>query len=204
MNKWLMLFVASFMLPGLAFGATATSVIEGTSEDSEIFGWASLEDTEDGLLVEVEVFGAPAGEHGFHIHQNGSCDDAGKAAGGHFNPAEAPHGNLVEDGAQKAHAGDLGNIEIGADGDGSLELVVPGLNVEGGDRAVGNRAFVLHAQADDFGQPTGNAGERIACGVIEIEEAEPLAFADQVEETATTEIIEVASDDGIETDLVSE
>jgi Cu-Zn family superoxide dismutase len=114
----------------------------------------------------VQVANVPPGQHGLHIHQFGSCADAGKAAGGHYNPASAPHGYLPKDGLTHAHAGDFGNIQISADGAGTLELVIPNLSLNAGPYPVAGRTVIVHEQMDDFGQPTGNAGGRIACGPI--------------------------------------
>lgn len=80
--------------------------------------------------------------------------------------AGVPHGDLLKDGFQHAHAGDLGNIEIGPDGKGTLKKVIPGLTLKEGKYGVVGRALILHEKEDNFGQPTGNAGGRIACGVI--------------------------------------
>ena len=96
------------------------------------------------------------------------CEDEGKAAGGHYNPQGVKHGFLPTDGFAQAHAGDFGNVDVRADGVGTLELVIPELHVSGGTYTVGGRSVVLHEQVDDFGQPTGNAGGRIGCGVIAI------------------------------------
>lgn len=150
-----------------AFAATAKADIKGTTATSSVNGTALLNDTSGGLEVRIIVAGAPAGTHGIHFHEKGSCDDGGNAAGGHFNPDSVKHGELMKDGVSGAHAGDLGNIEIGADGKGALDLVVPDLTVSGGKYNVAGRAIILHEKEDDFGQPTGNAGGRIGCGVIE-------------------------------------
>ena len=147
---------------------SASSSIKGTAPDSELYGSASFKDTDAGLAIDVEVFGAPAGLHGIHIHELGNCADSGNAAGSHYNPDGTQHGLLSKDGFEKAHAGDFGNIEIGGDGHGTLRLVIGGLTVKGETRSVQGRAVILHEKQDDFGQPTGNAGSRIACGVIEL------------------------------------
>ena len=86
----------------------------------------------EGLKIDAEVSGAIAGRHGFHIHEKGDCSDAGNAAGGHFNPDGVPHGDLVQDGFVHAHAGDLGNIEIDANGNGKLGKLISGLTLEEG------------------------------------------------------------------------
>ena len=145
---------------------TGKAVIQPTSEGSSVAGSATLTDTPAGLQVAVEVTGVSPGRHGLHIHQYGGCGDAGKAAGGHYNPAGAPHGFLPADGAAKAHAGDMGNIEVGPDGSGTATVVLPGVSLGSSAHSVGGRAVILHEKVDDFGQPTGNAGGRIGCGPI--------------------------------------
>lgn len=147
---------------------TAVAVISSTSETPTVIGEVNLSETASGLTITANISDAPPGEHGFHIHENGSCADAGQAAGGHFNPENTQHGYLPEDGLNDAHAGDLGNIEIAQDGTGTLDVTVPGLTLEEGKYAVSDLAFIMHAQPDDFGQPTGNAGGRIGCGTIDI------------------------------------
>lgn len=120
-----------------------------------------------GVEVDANVSGLPAGSHGFHIHEVGDCSAAdGSSAGGHFNPESKAHG--APD-AKEHHAGDLGNITIGADGKGKLSMKDSLLQLSGQESIVG-RAIILHANQDDMKtQPTGNAGARIACGVIEPE-----------------------------------
>ena len=166
------LMMLSFSLfSGLTFGfamdgVLATATLKPTEQGSTIAGTATFEEMAEGLEVHVEVTGAPPGLHGIHIHRNGSCNNHGDAAGGHLNPDSVEHGNLGKDGFAKAHAGDLGNIQINADGTGILETTLPGLTVTGDRYSVTGRSLVIHETEDDFGQPTGNAGERIACGVI--------------------------------------
>jgi Cu-Zn family superoxide dismutase len=127
-----------------------------------------LQEAAGGLRVTAQVRHAPPGRHGFHIHEGSSCAEAGQAAGGHFNPDAAPHGDLRRSGVRGAHAGDLGNLEVGPDGRGAYAALLPGLALAEGPRAVAGRAIILHADADDLSsQPTGNAGGRIGCGLIE-------------------------------------
>lgn len=154
------------LFPLHAFAAGAKATIKGTADNSELYGSATFKETAEGLSIEVEVFGAPPGLHGAHLHENGSCADKANGAGGHYNPDGAPHGLVTKDGFAKAHAGDFGNIEVGEDGHGMLKLVVSGLTASGGTHSVEGRAVILHEHQDDFGQPAGNAGARIACGVI--------------------------------------
>jgi Cu-Zn family superoxide dismutase len=132
---------------------------------SKLSGKAVLTETEGGVHVVLTLEGLEAGEHGAHVHEKGDCSAAdGASAGGHFNPQSKDHGLP---GAEKRHLGDLGNITIGKDGKGSLDITAPGANLKAGDSAsfVG-RAIIVHAKKDDGGQPTGNAGGRVGCGVI--------------------------------------
>lgn len=160
----------AWLLPAPAGADTATATIEGAAGGSEVFGWATFADGEGGLRVEVEIFGAPPGMHALHIHEKGSCEEAGKAAGDHYNPKHTKHGFLPQDGEDGAHLGDLGNIEIAPEGDGFMEMTLPQLTVAGGKFNIAERAVILHEKEDDFGQPAGNAGGRIGCGVIQREE----------------------------------
>jgi Cu-Zn family superoxide dismutase len=161
------LLIALIALP-IALNAYADSgiaTIKGTTPASMVAGTVELKDTPDGLKVSAKLTGLPAGVHGFHIHEFGSCDDSGKAAGGHYNPKDSKHGFLPKDGLHKAHGGDMGNITAGNDGLATLEIVLPKISLTE-KNAVGGRAIVVHEKADDFSQPTGNAGSRIGCGPI--------------------------------------
>jgi len=124
--------------------------------------------TEQGgtVTVEAHLTGVKAGDHGFHVHETGDCSAADyKSAGGHFNPTAAPHG-APSDAAH--HAGDLGNIAIAADGSGTLSISSAMLSVAAGPNSVVGKAVIVHEKADDLKtQPTGDAGGRIACGVVE-------------------------------------
>lgn len=119
----------------------------------------------DSVRVTAWVSGASPGEHGIHIHESGDCSDHDfSAAGDHFNPTGEPHACPPE---VHRHAGDLGNITIGADGKGRLDLTTDLISLTGGDRSIRNRAVILHDGADDCtSQPSGNSGGRLACGVI--------------------------------------
>ncbi len=151
---------------GSSFAKTATAEIRPTQDGSSVSGTMRLEEVPEGLKVNVKMKGISPGLHGFHIHEGDSCADAGNAAGGHFNPSGAPHGFLYMDGLDYAHAGDLGNMNIDSDGTGELEVILPDLNLSEGEYNVVGKAVILHENEDDFGQPTGNAGGRIGCGVI--------------------------------------
>jgi len=132
---------------------------------SKLAGKAVLTETEGGVHVVLSVTGLDAGEHGAHVHEKGDCSSPdGKSAGGHYNPQSKDHGLP---GADKRHLGDLGNITIGKDGKGSLDITAPGANLKDNDpMSFVGRAIIVHAKKDDGGQPTGNAGDRVGCGVI--------------------------------------
>jgi Cu-Zn family superoxide dismutase len=104
------------------------------------------------------------GTHGFHVHEFGDCSAPDFAsAGGHFNPTSEPHAGPKD---AHRHEGDLGNVEAGADGSVAVDYTDSGLRFEG-DKSILGRAVVVHANADDLKtQPSGNAGGRVACGVI--------------------------------------
>ncbi len=118
-----------------------------------------------GVRVVADVTGAKAGKHGFHIHETGDCSAPDyKSAGGHFNPSGAVHACAPTD---PRHSGDFGNIEVGPNGAGHMEMVATNLTFDGPSSLVG-KAVILHAGEDDCKtQPSGDSGDRIACGVIQ-------------------------------------
>jgi len=169
-NFILFLMGAAYLFAGPAWSATATAFLKGTSPDSKISGQVTLTEEKGGLTVVAKVSNVPPGPHGFHIHAVGKCGDLGMAAGGHFNPDKSPHGLYPKDGPMKAMAGDMGNIDVGADGNGAFSVFMPGLTLNGGKYAVNGLSIIMHVNKDDFSQPSGNAGARIACGIIETEQ----------------------------------
>lgn len=140
--------------------------ISGTSAYPQLSGEILLSETSTGLRLVGNLINTPPGVHGFHIHEFGSCAEDGQAAGRHYNPDRVKHGNLLTDGLRHAHAGDLGNVVVSADGTAFWEQTFPGLSLNSGNYAVAGRSVILHAAPDDFSQPTGNAGARIGCGTI--------------------------------------
>ncbi len=144
--------------------------IVSTTGDKSVNGTVKFVETKDGLRVYANVHGLPPGKHGFHIHEYGDIGNHGKNAGGHYNPNHVKHGFIVKDGYAKAHAGDFGNITIDENGDGELELFIPEMRLSGGKYNIAGRAVIIHENEDDFSQPTGNAGPRIAGGTIKIVE----------------------------------
>lgn len=120
------------------------------------------------IEVTGTVTGLPAGgSHGFHVHETGDCSAPdGSSAGGHFNPGSTEHGRV---GQGAHHAGDSDNITAGTDGTAQVSGWLEGATIGGGgaDDIVG-KGVIVHKDADDYEtQPTGNAGDRLACGVIQ-------------------------------------
>ncbi len=159
-------FVAA--IAAAAAAENGTAVMRATVAGSSVSGRAYFLDAKKGLKILLTLEGVPPGEHALHIHEYGDCGDAGRAAQAHYNPVGAPHGKAIEDGPRKAHAGDLGNVKAGPDGKAAVELFLKEAGLVSGRYPVAGRALILHEKSDDFSQPSGNAGARIACGVIVI------------------------------------
>jgi len=130
-------------------------------------GTVHFTDVGDGNVeVLVDLTGVPPGVHGFHVHEKGDCGNNGNNAGGHFNPTGMVHG--APD-AVSHHAGDFGNVTADANGEVHTRFTTHSITLKSGETTnpVGH-AVVLHEKADDLvTQPSGNAGARIACGVIQ-------------------------------------
>jgi len=144
-----------------ATGARATLV----DREGRQVATATLSQANGGVGLEVTATGIAAGEHGIHFHMVGQCDAASgfESAGDHQNPTGAQHGL---DNPNGPHMGDLPNVSIGADSTGTLTQATP-IAVDSLFDADGS-ALVIHAQRDDQRtDPSGNSGDRIACGVIE-------------------------------------
>lgn len=146
---------------------TATATLQGAT-DTDFSGTITFTPEGDGLRVVADLQGVDAdGPHGFHVHETGECthgegDKHFTTAGGHFNPAGVEHACPP---TEPRHAGDLGNIEV-TGGSGRLETTTNLLSLSGSNSVVG-KAIILHAKADDCKtQPTGDAGDRLACGVV--------------------------------------
>jgi len=146
--------------------ATAKATIESKS-GSKVTGKAVFTELPaGGVKAEIWIENAAPGTHGLHIHEKGDCSAPdGTSAGGHFNSAGNPHAAPAD---KARHNGDLGNIEVGADGKGHLEITDDLLTVKPGPNSVVGKAVIFHEKADDLKtQPTGNAGGRFGCGVVQ-------------------------------------
>jgi superoxide dismutase, Cu-Zn family len=149
-----------------ASGPSASATLSPTS-GSTASGTVTLRQLADGaVFVVVDLTGVPPGVHGFHIHDKGDCGDNGNAAGGHFNPATTAHGAPSAD---PHHAGDFGNVTANADGRVHTDFTTRSVTVAAGPNSAVGHAVILHANPDDLvTQPTGNAGARIACGIVQM------------------------------------
>ena len=147
----------------------AIATIAPTS-DNIVTGMAIFTQDGDQITVTIEIQNASPGLHGVHIHEFGDCSSPdAKSAGGHWNPTDVAHGKW---GSDEFHLGDIGNITVGEDGTGSIELTTDLWEIgTGSDIDVVGKSIIVHADADDFvSQPSGNAGARIGCGVIVLAE----------------------------------
>lgn len=137
------------------------------SDSGAEIGKATLQQTKTGVLIQAELGGLPPSSWvAFHIHETGTCDPAGMfdSAGGHFNPGGAEHGYLAANGP---HAGDMPNIWVDAEGKSQVEVFNTQVTLDKGERGVEGRALMIHAKPDDYNtQPSGGAGDRLACAVI--------------------------------------
>lgn len=152
-----------------AAGPSATATLQGAPGDTDFSGTVTFSQEENGVRVQADLAGVDKpGKHGFHIHETGECSHGtdGKhfsSAGGHFNPTNSEHACPP---TEPRHAGDLGNVEVGANGSGRMEMMASGISLSGPNSIVG-KAIILHAGEDDCKtQPTGNSGDRLACGVV--------------------------------------
>jgi len=133
-------------------------------------GHATFTPSGDGVQVDVNISQLAPGEHGIHIHNVGKCEaPAFTTAGGHFNPTGTHHGiHNAQD--PHPHVGDLPNLTVDDKGTGKLTFMIPGATLGEGASSLfheGGTALVIHAKADDLSSdPSGNSGDRVACGVI--------------------------------------
>lgn len=150
---------------GSGTGPSAVANLEPT-KGNEAKGSVSFTQVGDKVRVSGKLSGLkPGAMHGFHVHEKGDCSSGdGMSAGGHYNPAGKPHGSLSTD----HHAGDMPNVTADSYGDATVSFDVPGLTIAGGSADIVGKGLIVHRDPDDYKtQPTGNAGPRIACAVIQ-------------------------------------
>lgn len=145
----------------LAQAPLEVKLADGSGKD---VGTATLTQTAHGVLISVDLHGLTPGAHAIHLHETGKCEGpAFKSAGGHFNPHKKQHGFMD---AKGPHAGDLPNLDVASDGTAKAEFIAHDASLKTLQDADGS-ALVVHAKADDYkSQPAGDAGDRVACGVI--------------------------------------
>jgi Cu-Zn family superoxide dismutase len=149
---------------GATSGGAMATIKDATGRD---LGVLMVTDAGGSLSLTGTLRGLTPGEHGIHLHATGACDaPAFTSAGGHWNPTTKLHGSQN---AQGPHLGDLMNITVGADSTATVQLTTTGGSLRGADTLMDpdGAAIVVHAKADDYKtDPSGNSGDRVACGVI--------------------------------------
>ena len=168
MNKLLVGILIAGLLAGCATmgggGPSATAQLQPT-RGNNVTGTATFTQKGDKVVVAAKVSGLkPNQEHGFHVHEKGDCSSGdGMSTGGHYNPAGKPHGSQVAE----HHAGDMPSLTADAYGNASASFELKGVSITGGANDLVGHGLIVHRDPDDYKtQPTGNAGPRIACGVI--------------------------------------
>lgn len=163
------ILAALLLASSLAFAATPKTMdIQVKNAKGEDIGRATLVSMINGVLVRLDLKNLPPGEHALHFHEKGSCvAPKFESAGPHFAPLKTSHGF---DSSGGPHAGDMPNVMVAQNGTLKTEVMNPNVSLAQGDNSLlrsGGTALVIHAKPDDYkSQPSGDAGDRLACGEI--------------------------------------
>ena len=160
--------VALLALTSLPAAAQSAKATLKNAEGKDV-GTAALTQTPHGVLIRLNITGLPVGERAFHVHGAGKCEPPFTSAGGHFNPDKKKHGVMAKDGH---HAGDMPNLHVPSSGVLQVEVLNGAITLEKGKPnslfGPDGTALIIHAGKDDYkSDPTGEAGGRVACGVIQ-------------------------------------
>ena len=195
---------AALLAAAVSMPANAAEMANAQLKDAsgKAVGDVDLMQTPAGVLIKLQIKGLTPGEHAFHVHAVGKCEAPFESAGPHFNPGNHKHGMMSGEG----HAGDMPNLHVPQSGELSVEVVNSAISLEKGkpNSVFDNdgSALVIHAKADDYKtDPAGNAGDRIACGVIQQSGAATVGSAPRAEEVDSARdqhpVIEIEQNGGV-------